>query len=74
MHQIIQTKNGQETIKMIDTLPKCRNRLKELKDSNRGKKVSFRMEKSDQTVKFEAKPIGGEWKSGQYSQNPKVVK
>ena len=57
LYQIIQTKNGKDTVKMIDTLQKCNNRLKELRASLRGKKVSFRIEKSEETDKFEAQPI-----------------
>ncbi len=56
LYQIIQTKGGKDTIKMVDSLPKCNNRLKELRASFKGKKVSFRVEKSEETNKFEAKP------------------
>jgi hypothetical protein len=36
LYQIIQTKNGKDTVKMIDSLQKCNNRLKELRASLKG--------------------------------------
>lgn len=75
LHKIIQTKRGKEEVKMIDSLPKCNNRIKELRSSYRGdNSISFRIEKAEETDKFEAKPLGGSWKSGSYGLTPSVIR
>lgn len=74
LYQIIQTKVGKETIKMVDSLPKCNNRLKELRSSYRGKTwIRFRIEKAESDVKFEAKPAPSGYQSGDV-QRPKIVR
>lgn len=73
--QIVQTKKGKRTIKMRDSLPICKNRIAELRSSYHGVKgIKFELEKSEENDKYEAKPIGGNWRSGQYEKKPKRVK
>lgn len=75
LHQIVEIKRGKETVKMIDSLPKCNNRIKELRASYHGKKgISFRLEKSEADKKFEAKPAPGAYRGGDYAITPPVVK
>lgn len=74
LYQIVQTKNGKEMIKMIDSLPKCNNRLKELRSSYRGKNwIKFRLEKSEASDKFEATPAPSGYQSGDV-QSPRRVR
>ncbi len=76
LYQIIQTKNGKETVKMIDSRARCNNRIKELRSSYRGKHgITFKIVKAaDTTVKFEEKPAPSGYQSGDYPSNPQVIK
>lgn len=74
MYQIIEIKNGKETIKMVDSLPKCNRRLKELRSSYRGKKISFRLEPSESKDKFENKPAPSGYQGGDYATRPRKVR
>ena len=72
MHKIIETRNGKETIKMVDSLKECRKKIKLLRDGCRGVKVQFKIEPaSDEDVKFKAKK-SQHWGSGQ-TKLPKIV-
>jgi len=75
LYRIVQTKDGKETVKMVDSLPKCNNRIKELRSSYRGKNwIKFRLEKAEGEEKFEDKPISGGYQSGDYGLTPRVIK
>ncbi len=74
LYQIIQTVGGKETVKMVDSLPVCNRRLKELRKSHRKDGYKFRMEPSDDTVKSEAKPAPGGYQSGSYGIRPPKAK
>lgn len=75
LYQIVQTKRGEETLKMVDTLQKCNDRLRELRSSYHGKKgITFRIEKSPENKKSEAKPHSQAWRAGGYAQNPPRIK
>lgn len=73
--QIVEIKGGEKTVKMIDVLKICNNRIDELRSSYRGGKVKFLLEKAPEGAeKFEKKPIPGGWRSGSYSPHPRIVK
>lgn len=75
LYNLIQTKRGEETIKMTDTLQKCNDRIKQLRASYRGKSgVSFRIKKSQDTAKFAAKPLKNFDPSGSSVVHPKIVR
>jgi Cys-tRNA synthase (O-phospho-L-seryl-tRNA:Cys-tRNA synthase) len=63
LYNLIEKKRGKETVVMTDSLPKVNDRMKTLRASLRTKKVSFRVEKTEETDKYKKKPhnynIGG---------------
>jgi len=56
LYNLIEKKRGKETVVMTDSLPKVNDRLKILRASLRTKKVSFRVEKTEETDKYKKKP------------------
>lgn len=74
LYCIIETKRGKDRVMMIDQLSKCNNRIKELRNSRKGSGVTFRIEKSTETNKMEAKPLSQAWRAGDYGFVPKVIK
>ena len=74
LHNLIQTRRGKETIMMTDELPKVRQRMKTLKQSQRkgikGDKVTYKIVPTDETDKFRRKPYSEAWRAGGYGDNP----
>lgn len=58
LYKIIQSKNGKQKVKMVDSLQQCYSRLKQLRHSTKGTGVLFWIEKTDETQKINNK-IGG---------------
>lgn len=67
LYNLIQTRRGKQSIVMTDSRPRVQNRVKTLRKSLRkgikGDKVSFHIEPTEDTVKFQKAPhnprIGG---------------
>lgn len=73
LYNLIETRRGKETVVMTDALPKVRDRMKTLRTSGR-KKVVYRMEQTDETIKYRKPPhdivlAGG----GRYPGQPRRV-
>lgn len=63
---------------MTDSLPKVRDHMKKLRDSQRkginGEKVDYKIVPADTTEKFKEKPHSQAWRSGGSAQTPPRIK
>lgn len=55
LYDLIQTKKGKDIVVMTDTLPKVNDRMRTLRDSQRGKNVSFNIVPTENSTKFRKK-------------------
>jgi hypothetical protein len=56
MYNLIETKNGKETVVMTDDYKNVMRRMKELKTSQRKVQVKYKMVETTDNVKFMKKP------------------
>lgn len=77
LYNLVQTRRGKDSILMTDELPKVRQRMKTLRQSQRkgikGDKVVYTVVPTDETVKYRRKPYSEAWRAGGYGLNPKKI-
>ncbi len=56
MYNLIETRNGKETVVMTDSFKNVTKRMKTLKDSHRKTKVSYKIVETTDNVKYRRKP------------------
>jgi DNA-binding FrmR family transcriptional regulator len=72
MYQIIEKKNGKSRIKMVDSLQKCNDRLKQLRSARNG--AVYTLEKTDLTEKTSHRTNTANYQAGGYGTFPRLVK
>jgi len=56
LYNLFQTRSGKETLFMTDSLPKCRARMLQLRQSTRGKNWQFQIRPAEETDEKYRKP------------------
>lgn len=56
LHNLVQIRGGKETLYMTDTLPKVRDRMKQLRQSLRGKGLFFQIRPAEEGAKKYRRP------------------
>lgn len=74
MYQVVEINSGRRTLKMVDSLPKCRRRLAELRKSRRGDNVNFLLEKSNLSDKMEYVTDRPQWANYDKRTGPRVTR
>lgn len=76
-YDLLQTRRGRDTIVMTGELPKVRDHMKKLRNSQRkgikGDKIIYRILLTENTEKFKQKSHSEDYRSGGSEQFPKRV-